>query len=109
MIQNGTMPIFQKKKYTYWMDIAHILSIFNLSIYTNRLKCMYADFNHIGFSLKRGYDLGYHTCCIVFRNPFTYCTMEGVLTDYGVSTVLDVAHLQLYFVFQKKRVVCPYI
>jgi hypothetical protein len=29
--------------------------------------------------------------------------MEGVLKDYGVSTVLAVAHLQLYFVSAKKE------
>jgi hypothetical protein len=46
-------------------------------------------------------------CCIVFRNLFTCCTMEGVLTDYGVPTVLDVAHLQLYFVSAKKESCLP--
>jgi hypothetical protein len=29
-------------------------------------------------------------CCIVIRNLFTCYTMEGVLTDYGMSTVLDI-------------------
>jgi hypothetical protein len=46
-------------------------------------------------------------CCIVFRNLFTCCTMEGVLMDYGVPTVLDVAHLQLYFVSAKKKSCLP--
>ena len=43
----------------------------------------------------------------MIRNLFTCCTMEGVLKDYGVPTVLDVAHLQLYFVSTKKESCLP--
>jgi hypothetical protein len=42
----------------------------------------------------------------MIRNLFTVLQI-GVLTDYGMSTVLDVADLQLYFVSAKKESCLP--
>jgi hypothetical protein len=42
-------------------------------------------------------------------NPIYLVVLQiGVLTDYGMLTVLDVAHLQLYFVSTKKESCLPF-
>lgn len=55
----------------------------------------------------KGFRLKVECYFIVFRIPYKCCTTDGVLPDYGMPTVLDVAWLQLCFVSTKKDSCLP--